>query len=57
MFLNKRDCKIKFVTAMAAHCDNCTNLKPELGRLDCKARILRLEIAQIIRLEWGWGEG
>jgi len=35
---------------MAAHCENCTDLKPELGRLDCKARILRLEIAQMIRL-------
>jgi len=42
--------KIKLVTAMAAHCENCTDLKPELGRLDCKARILRLEIAQMIRL-------
>ena len=35
---------------MAVHCENCTDLKPELGRLDCKARIRRLEIAQMIRL-------
>jgi len=57
---------------MAARCENCTDLKPELGRFDCKAIIPRLEIAQMIRLgltrgvakegrwrasEWGWGEG